>query len=323
MIAVHRTRIDWVAYDRKGELFFVTGHVSGIRLDRAAARPTGRRLPVVAAGPAVAHRLAALAGRAGLLLVTPLVALSRRRRARRGQPPVCQPDAVTVTIDSREAHLRPRGQRRRPRGRPDLVRRHRRQHPRRRHHRQHQDGWPPGRRGVRVDLPPARRHLRRSMPGTYQVKTFMNDGRAPRPSTLTITVLPSPRRRRRADQEAAIPARSWSATTTPSPCAFYWGAEGRRRADGVVDIPAHATRTIEVLRKSLVIAIVAGSEFAIDIRRHFKMPRDGTALAPGVEHGHGPPRVGHQVAAHGPSSQSHGRSFEAGSTRGSSRPSAL
>jgi hypothetical protein len=42
VITVHRTRIDWVASDRKGELFFVTGHVSGIRLGPAAARDGGR-----------------------------------------------------------------------------------------------------------------------------------------------------------------------------------------------------------------------------------------------------------------------------------------
>ena len=42
VIAVHRTRIDWIASDRKGLLFFVTGHVNGIRLDRGASRPQGQ-----------------------------------------------------------------------------------------------------------------------------------------------------------------------------------------------------------------------------------------------------------------------------------------
>ena len=42
VISVHRTRIDWVASDRKGELFFVSGHVTGIRLARGAPRPTGQ-----------------------------------------------------------------------------------------------------------------------------------------------------------------------------------------------------------------------------------------------------------------------------------------
>ena len=42
VIAVHRTRIDWVATDRKGVLFFVTGHVTDIKLARGASPPTGR-----------------------------------------------------------------------------------------------------------------------------------------------------------------------------------------------------------------------------------------------------------------------------------------
>jgi hypothetical protein len=42
VIAVNRTRIDWVASDRKGELFFVTGHVTGIKLARGAPQPAGQ-----------------------------------------------------------------------------------------------------------------------------------------------------------------------------------------------------------------------------------------------------------------------------------------
>ena len=42
VIAVHRTRIDWVATDRKGVLFFVSGHVNNIKLARSASPPTGR-----------------------------------------------------------------------------------------------------------------------------------------------------------------------------------------------------------------------------------------------------------------------------------------
>ena len=63
VIAVHRTRIDWIATDRKGELFFVDGHVSGIKLARSALPADGPGRPPVAARPAVAHRLALLAGR--------------------------------------------------------------------------------------------------------------------------------------------------------------------------------------------------------------------------------------------------------------------
>jgi hypothetical protein len=36
VINVHRTRIDWVATNRKGDLYLGTGHVSGIRLARSA-----------------------------------------------------------------------------------------------------------------------------------------------------------------------------------------------------------------------------------------------------------------------------------------------
>ena len=56
VISVHRTRIDWIATDRKGELFFVTRsrqrHQAGARAASAAGGP-GR--PPVAAGPAVAR----------------------------------------------------------------------------------------------------------------------------------------------------------------------------------------------------------------------------------------------------------------------------
>jgi hypothetical protein len=42
VITVHRTRIDWIATDRKGLLFFVTGHVDGIKLGPAAGRHPGQ-----------------------------------------------------------------------------------------------------------------------------------------------------------------------------------------------------------------------------------------------------------------------------------------
>ena len=67
---------------------------------------------------------------------------------------------------------------------------------------------------------------------------------------------------------------------------FLWGAEGKRHADGTVDIPAHASRRIRVYRKSVVTVVLAGSEYAVGVRRHLKVPRDGTALPPGVAHGH-------------------------------------
>ena len=38
VISVHRTRIDWIATSRKGDLFFGSGHVDGIKLARAVGR---------------------------------------------------------------------------------------------------------------------------------------------------------------------------------------------------------------------------------------------------------------------------------------------
>ena len=44
VISVHRTRIDWIATDRKGELFLGTGHVTGIKLGRSEPSPAGQDL---------------------------------------------------------------------------------------------------------------------------------------------------------------------------------------------------------------------------------------------------------------------------------------
>lgn len=41
-LPVHRTRIDWIATSRKGDIFLGTGHVDGIRLHRVAAGHAGR-----------------------------------------------------------------------------------------------------------------------------------------------------------------------------------------------------------------------------------------------------------------------------------------
>jgi hypothetical protein len=40
VLKVHRTRIDWIATSRRGDVFLGTGHVTGIQLNRAAARHT-------------------------------------------------------------------------------------------------------------------------------------------------------------------------------------------------------------------------------------------------------------------------------------------
>jgi hypothetical protein len=38
VLKVHRTRIDWIATSRRGDVFLGTGHVTGIQLNRATAR---------------------------------------------------------------------------------------------------------------------------------------------------------------------------------------------------------------------------------------------------------------------------------------------
>jgi Bacterial Ig domain len=40
VIAVHRTRIDWIATSRRGDVFLGSGHVTGIKLNRPAGRHT-------------------------------------------------------------------------------------------------------------------------------------------------------------------------------------------------------------------------------------------------------------------------------------------
>jgi len=45
LIPVERTKIDWIAFNRKGTLFLGQGHVKGIKLSRGAAPAAGVRLP--------------------------------------------------------------------------------------------------------------------------------------------------------------------------------------------------------------------------------------------------------------------------------------
>jgi Big-like domain-containing protein len=42
VISVHRTRIDWIATNGKSDLFLGIGHVTGIKVARSAAQPSGR-----------------------------------------------------------------------------------------------------------------------------------------------------------------------------------------------------------------------------------------------------------------------------------------
>jgi hypothetical protein len=202
-----------------------------------------------------------------------------------GLPPVTQPDAVTVTIDSREVHLNLAANDVDPEGEPVQF--------------GGTDRNIPGvgiidntRTGGPQDVVvfastfPRPGDTSTVVPGVYQLQTFMNDGTSTSASTLTITVLPSPgdavslTNKRR-------PGHVVVHNDNATPVQLLWGAEGRKRADGRVDVPAHGSRTIRVERKSLVTVVLAGSEYAVGVRRHLKAPTDGTALPPGVEQGHG------------------------------------
>ena len=216
-------------------------------------------------------------------LVLPVLPVPRAHAT--GLPPVTQPDAVTVTIDSREAHL-------------DLAAND-----------VDREGEPVRFGGTDRNIPgvgiidntktdgpqdvvvfastfPRPGDTSPVVPGTYQVTTFMNDGTGSSTSTLTITVLPSvgdavslSNKRR--------PGRVVVRNDNAVPVELLWGAEGRKRADGRMVVPAHASRTIRIERKSLVTVVLAGSEFAVGVRRHLRAPTDGTALPPGVQQGHG------------------------------------
>jgi hypothetical protein len=202
-----------------------------------------------------------------------------------GLPPVTQPDAVTVTIDSREAHLNLAANDSDPEGDPVVF------------------------GGIDHNIPgvgiidntktggpqdvvvfastfPRPGDTSPVMPGVYQVKTFMNDGTGTSASTLTITVLPSPGDAVTVTKKMR-PGRVVVRNDNDTAIRFLWGAEDRRRADGSVDVPAHGARTIRVYRKSVVTVVLAGTEYAVGVKRHLKVPRDGTALPPGVAPGHG------------------------------------
>ena len=54
VVKVERTKIDWIAFNRKGTLYLGQGHVKGIELSRGAA-PLRRRRAPGSAGRGVAH----------------------------------------------------------------------------------------------------------------------------------------------------------------------------------------------------------------------------------------------------------------------------
>jgi hypothetical protein len=231
----------------------------------------------------MAQRLTPLAGTAALLLMAPLVALSAPAHAT-GQVPVCQPDAVTVTIDSREAHLNLSANDFDAEGDPLSY--------------AGTDRNIPGvgiidntKTGGPQDLVvfastfPRPGDTSAVVPGTYEVKTFMSDGSNLAASTLTITVLPSPGDAVQLTRKKR-PGRVLVHNDNDVAISFLWGAEKHKRADGRVTVPPHASRAIRIERRSLVTVVLAGTEYALGIRRHLRPPRDGSELPPGFEQGH-------------------------------------
>jgi hypothetical protein len=195
-----------------------------------------------------------------------------------GLPPVTQPDAVTVTIDSRPVQV-------------DLTA---------------NDVDPEGDRlyfcgttgtlpqGVRIlgggrlttigaSTLPGPGDTTGASPGTYIVDTIVCDDTSYVRTQLTITVLASP-----ADSvtvTAGRPGRARVRNDNDVPIRFLWGAEDHKHADGRVDVPAHAARTIRIERRSLLTLVLAGRDYGIGFARHLRPPRGGTALPPGLSHG--------------------------------------
>jgi hypothetical protein len=197
-----------------------------------------------------------------------------------GQPPVPQPDAVSVTINSREVHIDLGANDYDPEGERVVF--------------GGTDGILPSGVGILADRKdvvvvyassfPTPGGTTGATPGTYAVTTYVHDGTNLVASTLTITVLPSPGDL--VEVVAQKPGRVRVLNGNDVPVRFFWGAEGHKHPDGRVDVPAHASRTIRIERRSLVTVVLAGAEYAIGIERHLQPPTNGSALPPGVEHGH-------------------------------------
>lgn len=222
-------------------------------------------------------------GLVGLALVAPAWLVAGSPAHASGYPPITQPDAVTVTIDGREAHLDlaandvdPEGESVRFAGTDGNL--------------PHGVRIVDGSKGTLQDtvvfasafpgptdpLPPT--------PGTYQVRTYMSDGSSLTASILTITVLPSPGDAVHLTKKHR-PGRVVVHNDNDTAIRFVWGAQDHQRADGRVDVPAHGSRKVMIQRRSVITVVLAGPEFAIGIERHLRPPRDGTALPPGLEHG--------------------------------------
>jgi hypothetical protein len=220
------------------------------------------------------------AGRIGLLAIAAAAMVLPASPAQAsGLPPVTRPDAVTVTINSRVVVVNltandtdPEGDRLYSCGttttRPQGV------------------GILEGNRNTQIYAStfPGPTDSAGASPGTYVVGTVVCDDTSVVPSTLTITVLPSPGDFVDITRKRPGKLRVFNGNDTA--VQYLWGAEGRKRADGRVDIPAHASKTIRIQRRSLFTLVLAGGEYAVGVERHLRPPTDGSALPPGVEHGH-------------------------------------
>jgi hypothetical protein len=198
-----------------------------------------------------------------------------------GQPPVTRPDAVTVSVDSRPMVVDLTANDTDPEGDPLFYC-------------GTSDDTPvpngvgvvAGKKGTEVYASsfPGPGQTSGAAPGTYVVDAVVCDVTSQMRSLLTITVLPSPGDA--VDVARKRPGRVRIANGNDVPIRFFWGAEDHKHPDGRVDVPAHGTRTIHIERRSLVTVVLAGSDYAVGIERHLRPPTDGTALPPGVEHGH-------------------------------------
>jgi hypothetical protein len=202
-----------------------------------------------------------------------------------GLPPRTQPDAVTVRIDGREAHLDLGANDVDPEGDPlsfagvDTA-----------------DAHIPGvgivdntRTGGPQDVVVFASTIPRPgdtsavVAGTYTVRTYMYDGSNLAASTLTIVVLPP--LQDHVSVERKRPGRAVVHNDLDTPIRFMWGAQDHKRADGRVDIPAHSSRSIDVERRSLLTLVLADGDYGLGSARHLRPPRDGSALDPGLPDG--------------------------------------
>ena len=207
-----------------------------------------------------------------LLLAASAVLLPAVPAHASGLPPVTQPDAVTVTIASRGVHVNVAANDYDPEGERIVF--------------AGTDGILPAGVGVLSDRKDVLVYASDgAVPGVYYVRTYVHDGNNLSPSTLTITVLPSPGDL--VEVVARRPGRVRVLNGNSVPIRFLWGAEGHKHADGRVDVPAYGSKTIRIQRRSLMTVVLTSADFALGIERGLQPPTNGSALPPGIAKGHG------------------------------------